>query len=102
MSRLRIFTAFTTLAACMCLGMGTAAAASGAAVAGNHSNGSVVSSFESGNLVGSVNGNANASQQTATGGGASNADNSVGVAGNSGTVASGQSNSNRLAAELYY
>ena len=35
MSRMRTFVAFTTLAACMCLGIGTAAPAKTAAVAGN-------------------------------------------------------------------
>jgi len=101
-SRMRIFTAFTALAACMCLGIGTASASANAAAANDHSNGSVVSSVDSGNLLGAVNGNANGSQQNATGGGASNAGNTAAVRGNSGTVGSLQSNSNRLAEELYY
>ena len=100
-SRMRIFTAFTALAACMCLGIGTASAADSSQAAG-HSNGSVVSSVDSGNLGGAVNGNANGSQQSATGGGASNAGSTSGVRGNSGDVGSQQSNSNRLASELYY
>jgi hypothetical protein len=100
-SRMRIFTAFTALAACMCLGIGTASAADGSAAI-DHSNGSVVSSVDSGDLGGAVNGNANGSQQSATGRGASNAASTGGVRGNSGTVGSLQSNSNRLASELYY
>jgi hypothetical protein len=101
-SRLRIFTAFAALAACMCLGISTASAVTGASAAFHHSNGSVVSVYDSGNLGGAVNGDANATRQAATGGGASNADNSAGVTGNHGAVGSGQANSNRLAAELYY
>ena len=101
MSRMRIFTAFAALAACMCLGIGTASADDGSHAA-DHSNGSVVSSVDSGNLGGAVNGNANGSQQSATGRGASNAGSTGGVAGNSGGVGSQQSNNNRLASELYY
>ena len=102
MSRMRTFAAFTALAAFMCLGIGTAAAASNASAASHGSNSSIVSNEDSGGLVGWVKGNANASQQTATGGGASNANNTTGVAGNSGTVASGQSNRNLQAVDLYY
>ena len=101
MSRMRIFTAFTALAACMCLGIGTASATINGSAATNHSNGSVVSNFDSGNLSGAVDGNASGSQQSATGRGATNAGSTDGVRGNSGTVAGGQTNS-RLAAELYY
>ncbi|QMU79978.1 hypothetical protein GXW83_03040 [Streptacidiphilus sp. PB12-B1b] len=86
----------------MCLGIGTASAVTGASAATDHSNGSVVSVYDSGNFGGAVNGNANAGRQSATGGGASNADNSAGISGNGGGIGSGQSNSNRLASELYY
>ncbi|MBC3842912.1 hypothetical protein GXW82_30305 [Streptacidiphilus sp. 4-A2] len=100
MSRLRIFTAFTTLAACLCLGIGTASAATGTSAANDHANGSVVSAVDSGNLGGAVNGNG--AQQNATGSGAANAGSTTGVDGNTGHVGSLQANSNRLAAELYY
>ena len=102
MSRMRIFTAFAAMTACMCLGIGTAAAASSTAGASDHSTSSVVSNHSSGDLGGRVSGNADASQQTATGGGASNANGTTGVEDNSGSVRSSQSTSNRLAAELYY
>ena len=102
MSRIRIFTAFAALAACMCLGIGTASATGNGSSATQQSNGSIVSNEDAGNLLGSVNGNAHAAQQTATGGGAANSGNTAGVKGNTGTIGSGQANSNRLAAELYY
>jgi hypothetical protein len=101
-SRMRIFTAFAAMTACMCLGIGTAAAASITAGASGHSSSSVVSDRSSGDLGGTVHGNADAAQQTATGGGASNAGNTTGVTDNAGSVRSGQFNGDRLAAELYY
>ena len=102
MSRMRIFTAFAAMTACLFLGIGTASAASNTASASDYSSSSVVSSHDAGDLGGSVDGNADASQQSATGGAASNANNATGVKDNSGSVGSSQSNSNRLAAELYY
>lgn len=101
MSRMRTFTAFTVLAAFMCLGIGTASA-DNAATASTSSNASVVSDYGTGNIGGHVDGNASFSQQTGVGGGASNANSTAGVKDNSGTVGAVQGNSNRLAAELYY
>ncbi|MFI9269562.1 hypothetical protein ACIGXM_02365 [Kitasatospora sp. NPDC052896] len=95
MSRTRALTALTALGAFLLLGIGSAQADDGAG-AGNGSNASVVSDWGSGNVVGSVTGNGNHSQQTATGGGGSNQNDSVGVAGNSGNVGTLQGNLNFL------
>jgi len=76
-SRLRTFAAFTALAAFMCLGIGTAAAASNASGASQQSNSSIVSNDGSGGLSG-------------------------GVKGNAGTVAAGQSNNTWSAVDVYY
>ncbi|MEU9132342.1 hypothetical protein AB0D08_30255 [Kitasatospora sp. NPDC048540] len=74
-------------------GAGTAVADNGA-LAGDGSNSSVVSNFGSGNIFGSVDGNYNATQQTATGAGASNQNSNVGVKDNTGFVFTDQSNKN--------
>jgi hypothetical protein len=93
MSRFRIALAAAPIAAAMLiLGAGAASADSGA-FAGDHSTSSIVSNVGSGNLSGWVDGNANWTQQTATGSGASNANNTLGIKGNSGTIYSNQSNS---------
>jgi membrane-bound inhibitor of C-type lysozyme len=52
-----------------------------------------VSDVDSGDLVGSVDGNANHAQQVATGSGASNQNNTLATKGNTGTISSSQSNS---------
>jgi hypothetical protein len=98
-SRLRTFAAFTALAAFMCLGIGTATAAGNSSSASESSNSSIVSNEGAGSLTGWVRGNAHAAQQTAAGGGASNANNSVGVSGNSGTLVSGQGTSDWTAVD---
>lgn len=72
-------------------GAGSAAADNGAA-AGHGSNSSVVSNIGSGNIFGSVNGNYNATQQTATGAGASNQNNNLQVKDNTGWIYADQSN----------
>jgi hypothetical protein len=93
MSRFRIALAAAPIAAAMLiLGAGAASADSGS-FAGDHSNSSIVSNVGSGNLSGWVDGNSNWTQQTATGSGASNANNTLGIKGNSGTIYSNQSNS---------
>ncbi|GAA2142833.1 hypothetical protein GCM10009760_28450 [Kitasatospora kazusensis] len=74
-------------------GAGAAAADDGAA-AGHGSNSSVVDNYGSGNIFGSVDGNYNATQQTATGAGASNQNNNLQVKDNSGLVFADQSNKN--------
>ncbi|MFJ5230405.1 hypothetical protein ACIQBJ_10970 [Kitasatospora sp. NPDC088391] len=74
-------------------GAGTAAADNGAA-ADHGSNSGVVTNFGSGNIFGSVDGNYNATQQTATGSGASNQNNTLGVKDNTGIVYADQSNKN--------
>jgi hypothetical protein len=99
-SRTRALTAVTALGAFLLLGIGSAQADNGAG-ASNGSNSSVVSNWGSGNVVGSVTGNGNASQQTATGSGGSNQNNTTGVAGNDGNVAAEQGNLNYLHAVHY-
>ncbi|WP_052069608.1 hypothetical protein [Streptacidiphilus albus] len=94
MSRLRIALAAAPIAAAMLLLGAGAASADNGSFAGDHSNSSVVSDYGSGNLSGWVDGNSNWTQQTATGNGASNQNNTLGIKGNSGTVYSNQSNSN--------
>ncbi|GAA4856567.1 hypothetical protein [Kitasatospora terrestris] len=75
------------------VGVGAAAADNGAA-ADHGSNGSVVSNIGSGNVFGSVDGNYGWTQQTATGAGASNQNNNLGVKDNAGLVLADQSNAN--------
>jgi len=99
-SRIRAVAAVTALGAFLLAGIGTAQADNGAG-AEHNSNSSVVSNIGSGNIVGSVHGNGNASQQTATGSGGSNQNNSLGVAGNSGGVGTVQGNGN-LSHKVYY
>lgn len=100
MSRTRALTAATVLGAFLILGIGSAQADDGAA-ADNGSNSSVVSNWGSGNVVGSVTGNANSSQQTATGSGGSNQNTTNEVVSNSGVVGSEQGNLNFLHAVHY-
>ncbi|GGV03355.1 hypothetical protein GCM10010495_13420 [Kitasatospora herbaricolor] len=100
MSRIRAVAAVTALGAFLLAGIGTAQADNGAG-SENHSNGSVVSSVGSGNVVGGVHGNADGSQQSATGSGGGNQNNSAGVAGNAGAVGALQGNGG-LAAKVYY
>ncbi|MFC1410944.1 hypothetical protein ACEZCY_15480 [Streptacidiphilus sp. N1-12] len=94
MSRIRIALAAAPIAVAMILAGAGAASADNGAFANDGSNSSIVSDSGSGNLSGWVNGNSNWTQQTATGSGASNANNTLGVTGNSGGVFSSQSNSN--------
>ncbi len=71
-----------------------AAVADNGALAGGGSNSSVVDNYGSGNIFGSVDGNYNATQQTATGSGASNQNNNSQVKDNTGFVFTDQSNKN--------
>ncbi|MFI6446375.1 hypothetical protein [Kitasatospora sp. NPDC050543] len=100
MSRIRTVAAVTALGAFLLAGVGTAQADNGAG-SDHHANSSVVSNVGSGNIVGGVHGNGNAAQQTATGSGGSNQNNTLGVAGNSGGVGVAQGNGN-LSDEVYY
>ncbi|MFC9324996.1 hypothetical protein [Kitasatospora sp. NPDC057015] len=100
MSRIRAVAAVTALGAFLLAGIGTAQADNGAGSALD-SNSSVVSNVGSGNIVGGVLGNANGSQQSATGSGGANQNNSAGVAGNAGDVGALQGNGN-LSAKVYY
>ena len=100
MSRMRTVAVVTALGAFLLAGIGTAQADNGAAAA-DHANSSVVSTIGSGNIVGGVHGNANGSQQTATGSGGSNQNNTTGVAGNSGGVGALQGNGN-FSHQVYY
>lgn len=94
MSRIRTaLVAVPLAAAALLLGAGAASADNGA-LSGDHSNSSVVSNWGSGNITGWVDGNATWNQQTATGSGASNANNTLAVKGNSGGLWANQSNSN--------
>lgn len=93
MSRFRIALAAAPIAVAMILAGAGAASADNGSFANNGSNSSVVSNTGSGNLSGWVDGNSNWTQQTATGSGASNANNTLGVKGNSGAIFSNQSNS---------
>jgi hypothetical protein len=94
MSRIRIALAAAPIAVAMILAGAGAASADDGAFANGGSNSSVVSNTDSGNLSGWVDGNSNWTQQTATGSGASNANNTLAVKGNSGAIYSHQSNSN--------
>ncbi|MHA6761792.1 hypothetical protein [Streptacidiphilus sp. PAMC 29251] len=94
MSRIRIALSAAPIAVAMILAGAGAASADNGSFASGGSNSSIVSNTGSGNLSGWVNGNSNWTQQTATGSGASNANNTLGVNGNSGAVYSSQSNSN--------
>ncbi|MFE9422616.1 hypothetical protein ACFYNO_06605 [Kitasatospora sp. NPDC006697] len=82
------------------LAAGLLLAGAGAAFADNGagsqdgSNASVVSNVGSGNIFGGVDGNANWTQQVATGSGASNQNNTLGVKDNSGLIWADQSNKN--------
>lgn len=74
-------------------GAGAAAADNGAA-AGAGSNAGVVSDVGTGNVFGGLDGNYVSTQQTATGSGASNQNNTVAVKDNAGNVLAGQGNKN--------
>ncbi|MFC8450860.1 hypothetical protein [Kitasatospora sp. NPDC057223] len=100
MSRIRTAAVVTALGAFLLAGAGTAQADNGAAAA-DHANSSIVGNTGSGNIVGGVLGNANGSQQTATGSGGANQNNTAGVAGNSGGVAALQGNGN-FSHQVYY
>lgn len=102
MSRIRAAAAVTALGAFLLVGVGAATAhADNGAGAIDHSNSSVVSNVGSGNILGTVNGNVVNTQQTATGSGASNQNNGLAVAGNSGNVGALQGNGN-VDARVYY
>ncbi|GAA1405984.1 hypothetical protein GCM10009639_53400 [Kitasatospora putterlickiae] len=74
-------------------GAGSAAAENGA-LANDGSTSGVVSNVGTGNVFGSVDGNYLSTQQTASGAGASNQANTLGVKDNAGTVQAGQGNEN--------
>ncbi|MGA5816912.1 hypothetical protein ACPC54_03475 [Kitasatospora sp. NPDC094028] len=74
-------------------GPGAAAADNGAGAASG-SNAGVVSNVGTGNVFGGVDGNYVSTQQTATGSGASNQNNTLGVKDNAGNVLAGQGNKN--------
>lgn len=93
MSRFRALAALAVLGVFAVTGMGTAHAAT-SSHAHKTSNGSVVGLTGSGNLVGPVHGNADGSQQTATGSTGSNQNNTSAAAGHSGKVAAFQGNGN--------
>ncbi|KJS56939.1 hypothetical protein VM98_04165 [Streptomyces rubellomurinus subsp. indigoferus] len=102
MSRIRAAAAVTALGAFLLVGVGAATAhADNGAGAIDHSNSSVVSNVGSGNVLGTVNGNLVNTQQTATGSGASNQNNGLAAAGNSGNVGALQGNGN-VDARVYY
>ncbi|MFI9269751.1 hypothetical protein ACIGXM_03370 [Kitasatospora sp. NPDC052896] len=95
-ARVAVALAAAPLAAGLLLaGAGSASAfANDGAGADNGSNSSVVSTVGSGNVFGTIDGNNNWTQQTATGDGASNQNNTLGVKDNSGMVLSGQGDKN--------
>ncbi|WP_035799681.1 hypothetical protein [Kitasatospora mediocidica] len=93
-ARVIVALAAAPLAAGLLLAGAGAAAADNGSLAGDHSNSSVVSNVGSGNVFGSVDGNYNWTQQTATGSGASNQNNTLAVKGNSGLIYADQSNKN--------
>ncbi|MDH6138127.1 MULTISPECIES: hypothetical protein [Kitasatospora] len=99
MARIRMARTIAALAAAplaaglLLAGAGASFADDGAGSSGN-SNAGVVSSVGSGNIFGGVDGNANSTQQVATGSGASNQNNTLGVKGNSGVVSTDQGNRN--------
>ncbi|MET8622243.1 hypothetical protein ABZW30_00505 [Kitasatospora sp. NPDC004669] len=82
------------LAAGLLLAGAGAAAADNGAGAATGSNAGVVSSTGTGNVFGGVDGNYVSTQQTATGAGASNQDNTLAVKDNAGNVLAGQGNKN--------
>ncbi|MFD8750490.1 hypothetical protein ACFV0O_05850 [Kitasatospora sp. NPDC059577] len=75
------------------LGAGIAAADNGAGAAAG-SNAGVVSDVGTGNVFGGVDGNDVSTQQTATGSGASNQNNTLAVKDNAGAILAGQGNKN--------
>ncbi|MFJ9693180.1 hypothetical protein [Kitasatospora sp. NPDC101183] len=82
------------LAAGLLLAGAGAAAADNSAGAAAGSNAGVVSNVGTGNVFGGLDGNYVSTQQTATGAGASNQNNTVAVKDNSGNVLAGQGNKN--------
>ncbi|MFD5436746.1 hypothetical protein ACFWJ4_31935 [Kitasatospora sp. NPDC127067] len=98
MPRIRAAAA-TALGAFLLVGVGAATAhADDGAGATGHSNGSVVSDAGSGNIIGDVHGNVINTQQTATGSGAGNQNNTLAVTGNGGSVSGTQNNSGNTGA----
>ncbi|GAB2687878.1 hypothetical protein [Kitasatospora kifunensis] len=93
-ARLVVALAAAPLTAGLLLAGAGAAFADDVAGSNDGSNSSVVSNKDSGNIFGGVDGNYNATQQTATGSGASNQNNTLGVKGNSGQVFADQANKN--------
>ncbi|MFC1417912.1 hypothetical protein [Streptacidiphilus cavernicola] len=93
MSRIRMTLAAAPIAVAMLLVGAGAAAADNGSFADGGSSSSIVSDSGGGSLSGWLNGNSNWTQQTATGSGASNANNTLGVNGTGNTVYSSQSNS---------
>ncbi|AXI78734.1 hypothetical protein [Peterkaempfera bronchialis] len=93
-ARLTGLLAAAPLAAALLLAGAGAAQADNGALSDHHSNGSVVTDTGSGNVFGPLDGNYNWAQQTATGSGASNQNNTLGVKGNSGLVYAAQTNLN--------
>ncbi|MCX4747919.1 hypothetical protein OG455_20760 [Kitasatospora sp. NBC_01287] len=91
-ARVAVALAAAPLAAGLLLAGAGAAFADNVAGADQGANSSVVSNVGSGNIFGSVDGNYNWTQQTATGSGASNQNNTLGVKDNSGWVYADQSN----------
>ncbi|MFF7994165.1 hypothetical protein ACFZDG_30825 [Kitasatospora xanthocidica] len=75
------------------VGAGAAVADNGASAAAG-SNAGVVSNVGTGNVFGGVDGNYVSTQQTATGSGASNQNNTLAVKDNAGAVLAGQGNKN--------
>ncbi|MFB6889668.1 hypothetical protein ACFCX4_10180 [Kitasatospora sp. NPDC056327] len=96
MSRIRAAAAVTALGAFLLAGLGTAHADDGAG-ANDHANSSVVSNTGSGNVIGNVFGNVVNTQQTATGSGASNQNNTLAATGNAGGIGALQGNGNLTA-----
>lgn len=93
-ARLVVALAAAPLTAGLLLAGVSAAFADDVVSSNDGSNSSVVSDTGSGNIFGTVDGNYNATQQTATGNGASNQNNTLGVKDNSGQVLSQQGNKN--------
>ncbi|MGF1429953.1 hypothetical protein [Kitasatospora sp. LaBMicrA B282] len=91
-ARVVVALAAAPLAAGLLLAGAGAAFADNVAGSNDGSNSSVVSNLGSGNVFGSVDGNYNWTQQTATGNGASNQNNTLGVKDNSGWVYADQAN----------
>jgi hypothetical protein len=92
MSRIRTALVAVPLAAFALIAGAGAAAADNGAFAGEGSSSSVVSNVGSGNVSGWVDGNTTWTQQTATGAGATNSNNTLSVKDNSGAIWANQVN----------